>query len=261
MTADPDATTTSTAQAGPRTRGWMRVPEVTALFWAIKILTTGMGETLSDFLGTHMPIEIAGVIILLAFALAFAILFRARSFRAWKYWFAVSMVSVFGTVVADAIHTIVGVPYVASSAVFAVAVAAILWAWRHDTGTLDVHDITNRRSELWYWATVCATFALGTALGDWTAASLGLGYLASTILFAIAITIPLIAWRFGLNTVLTFWFAYILTRPLGASAADWLADAKHGGLGWGTGPVTAGWVAGIVILTVVATRTDRPARR
>ncbi|GAA1897300.1 putative membrane-anchored protein [Williamsia serinedens] len=238
----------------------MRVPEVTALFWAIKILTTGMGETLSDFLGTHLPPEIAGGIILLAFVAAFAVLFRSRSFRAWKYWLAVSMVSVFGTVVADVIHTIVGVPYVVSSAVFAVAVVVILGLWHRSTGSLDVHDITDRRSELLYWATVCATFALGTALGDWTAASLGLGYLASAILFGVAIVLPLLAWRFGLNPVATFWVAYVLTRPLGASTADWLADAKHGGLGWGTGPVTLGWVVAIAALTVVATRQDTSAR-
>ena len=253
MTADPDATGTSTAQ--PTSRVWMRVPEVTALFWTIKILTTGMGETLSDFLGTHLPEIVAGVVILVAFIAAFAILFRARSFREWKYWLAVSMVSVFGTVVADVIHA-VGVPYIASSVVFAIAVGAVLAAWRRDTGTLDVHDIVTRRAELYYWATICATFALGTALGDWTAASLGLGYLASAILFAVAICIPLIAWRLGLNAVAAFWAAYILTRPLGASGADWLADTKHGGLGWGTGPVTAGWIIAIVALTALLTRQD-----
>lgn len=226
------------------------------LFWVIKVLTTGMGETLSDFLGTHLPEIVAGVLILAAFVAAFVILFRATAFREWKYWLAVSMVSVFGTVVADVIHA-VGVPYIASSAVFAIAVAVILVLWRRDTGTLDVHDIVTRRAELWYWATVCATFALGTALGDWTAASLGLGYLASTVLFAVAICVPLIAWRLGVNAVVAFWAAYILTRPLGASGADWLADAKHGGLGWGTGPVTAGWIVAIVLLTAVLTRQDR----
>ena len=123
-----------------------------------------------------------------------------------------------------------------------------------------MHDITDRRSELWYWATVCATFALGTALGDWTAASLGLGYLPSAVLFGVAIVLPLVAWRFGLNPVATFWVAYVLTRPLGASTADWLADAKHGGLGWGTGPVTAGWVVAIAVLTAIATRQTNGSR-
>ncbi|GAA2052311.1 membrane protein [Williamsia deligens] len=248
--------TAPSARLTPASSVWLRVPEVTALFWTIKILTTGMGETLSDYLGTHLAPEIAGVIILAAFIAAFVVLFRSTSFYAWRYWAAVSMVSVLGTVVADVIHA-VGIPYVVSSAVFGVAVAVILWTWRRATGSLDVHDITTRRAELYYWATVCATFALGTALGDWTAASLHLGYLLSAVVFGVAICLPLVGWRLGMNAVTAFWIAYVLTRPLGASTADWLADARHGGLGWGTGPVTAGWVIAIVVLVAVVARRDR----
>ena len=263
MTARPEASTAAartTPTSDPHRQVWLRVPQVTALFWVIKILTTGMGETLSDFLGTHLPLPIAGGLIFAAFIAAFAIVLRARAFRAWKYWLAVSMVSVFGTVVADVIHA-VGIPYVVSSIVFALGVLIVLAAWHRDTHTLDVHDITTRRAELYYWATVCATFALGTAVGDWTATSLHLGYLGSTILFAIAICLPLLGWRGGLNPVAAFWIAYVLTRPLGASAADWLADTKHDGLGWGTGPVSAGWILAIAILTAIVARRDRPDHR
>lgn len=260
MTTRPDESFASAPTTAPSTgqlsrHVWLRVPQVTVLFWVIKVLTTGMGETLSDFLGTHLPLPLAGGLIFIAFIGAFAIVLRAQSFRAWKYWLAVSMVSVFGTVVADVIHA-VRVPYVVSSIVFALSVTVVLAAWQRDTHSLDVHDITTRRAELYYWATVCATFALGTAVGDWTATSLHLGYLGSTILFAAAICLPLVGWRLGLNPVAAFWIAYVLTRPLGASAADWLADTKHDGLGWGTGPVSAGWIMAIAILTAVVARQE-----
>lgn len=232
--------------------GRLRVPEITALFWAIKILTTGMGETLSDFLGTHGSDILNAAAILLVFGAVFAVQFRVRRYIPAVYWACVAMVSVLGTVVADVAHAVVGIPYLATSVFFAVAVAVILALWHRNTGSLDVHTITARAPELYYWATVMATFALGTALGDLTASSLHLGYLASTILFAVVIVIPLIAWRRGASPVLTFWAAYVVTRPLGASAADWMADpTSKSGVGWGTGPVTAAWLAAIVVLVAI----------
>jgi len=236
----------------------MRVPEITAIFWTIKILTTGMGETLSDFLGTHGNELINGAAIVLVFVAVFVVQFRMRRYVAGVYWACVAMVSVLGTVVADVAHA-AGIPYWITSIVFLVAVATILALWRRTTGSLDVHTITERTPERYYWATVMATFALGTALGDLTAATLHLGYLASTIGFGIAILVPLIAWRWGLNPVVAFWIAYILTRPLGASAADWLADPRYkSGLGIGTGPVTAVWLAAIVgLVGYIAVRQRR----
>ncbi|MGU3293232.1 COG4705 family protein [Williamsia sp. M5A3_1d] len=230
-------------------RGLLRVPEITVAFWAIKILTTGMGETLSDFLGTHGNEIVNAAAIVLVFGAVFAVQFRVRRYIPAVYWACVAMVSVLGTVVADVAHAVVGIPYIATSVVFALTVAAILVMWHRSTGSLDVHTITSRQPEIYYWATVMATFALGTALGDLTASSLHLGYLASTALFAAVIVVPLIAWRRGASPILTFWAAYVVTRPLGASAADWLADpTSKSGLGWGTGPVTAAWLLAIVAL-------------
>lgn len=246
------------ADRGPSTHpSLMRVPAVTAVFWTIKILTTGMGETLSDFLGTHGNELINGAGIVAAFAAVFVVQFRVRRYVPGVYWSCVAMVSVLGTVVADVVH-VAGIPYSITSPVFLIAVLGILAVWKRTTGSLDVHTITSRRPELYYWATVMATFALGTAVGDLTANSLHLGYLASTIMFGILILIPLVAWRRGLNPVVSFWIAYVLTRPLGASAADWLADAKHkSGLGFGTGPVTAVWLAAIVVLVGYLALTQR----
>ena len=239
----------------------MRVPDVTAIFWTIKILTTGMGETLSDFLGTHGNDLVNGFGIVLVFAAVFVVQFRVRRYVPWVYWVCVAMVSVLGTVVADVVH-VVGVPYAVTSVVFLVAVGVILLLWKRNTGSLDVHTITARTPELYYWATVMATFALGTALGDLTASSLHLGYLASTVLFGVAIVIPLVAWRRGVDPVIAFWIAYILTRPLGASAADWLADAKYrSGLGFGTGPVTAVWLAAIIVLVGYLATRQRSAEK
>ncbi len=237
----------------------LRVPEITAIFWAIKILTTGMGETLSDFLGSHGNELLNGVGIVLVFGAVFVVQFRVRRYIAGVYWSCVAMVSVLGTAVADVVH-VVGIPYAVTSVVFLVAVGGILFLWKRNTGSLDVHTITARAPEMYYWATVMCTFALGTAVGDLTASSLNLGYLTSTVLFGVAILIPLVAWRRGVNPVITFWIAYVLTRPLGASAADWLADGKHkSGLGFGTGPVTAVWLAAIVVLVSLVAVRQRSA--
>jgi uncharacterized membrane-anchored protein len=217
-----------------------KVPEVTVAFWITKVLTTGMGETTSDFLVTHMEPVIAVVLAGIALAGALLLQFRARRYVAWVYWLAVALVSVFGTMAADVVHIGLGVPYEISTAGFGLALAAVFVLWRSSEKTLSIHSITTRRRETFYWATVMATFALGTAAGDLTARTLGLGYLASGVLFAVLIAIPAVAhWRFGLNATAAFWIAYVLTRPLGASFADWAAlPPERGGLGLGTGPVS-----------------------
>ncbi len=219
-----------------------KVPEVTIYFWIIKLLTTGMGETTSDFLVRQIDPIIAVALGGLCFVTALVVQLTVRRYVPWIYWLTVVMVAIFGTMVADVIHVALGVPYVVSSACFAVVLAVIFVAWYASEKTLSIHAINTRRRELFYWATVIATFALGTATGDMTATTLHLGYFASGLLFAMLFALPALGyWLLGLNEILAFWFAYVMTRPLGASFADWLGRARNaGGVGLGTGQVSLG---------------------
>jgi uncharacterized membrane-anchored protein len=247
-----------------RTRhSYSKVPEVTAFFWVVKALTTGMGESTSDFLVHKLVPEIAVVLGAIAFVIALYLQFSTDRYVPWRYWLAVAMVGVFGTMAADVLHVGLGVPYIASTAFYAVALAVVFRTWYRSEGTLSIHSITNERREIFYWAAVLATFALGTAAGDLTAVTFGLGYFASGLLFAAIIAVPAAGyWRFGMNSILAFWFAYVVTRPLGASFADWLAvSSARGGLALGTGQVSL--VLAALIAAFVAylakTRKDTPA--
>jgi len=229
-----------------------KVPQVTALFWVIKVLTTGMGETTSDYLNRRYDPALVVPALGLLFAAALAAQFATRRYVTSVYWFAIVMVSVFGTVVADAVHVVLGVPYAVSTTVFALALAAVFGLWYATERTLSIHSIVTRRRELFYWAAVLVTFALGTAAGDLTATTLHLGYLASGVLFAVVIAVPALAhWRLRMPAVLAFWFAYVTTRPLGASFADWLGvPADRGGVDIGTGPISL--ILGVLIVGLVA---------
>lgn len=248
------------APAGAQRSPFSKVPEVTTLFWIVKVLTTGMGETTSDFLVHRIDPPIAVALGFAGFVAALAVQLAAPRYNAWIYWAAVVMVSVFGTMAADVLHVGLGVPYVASTTTFALVLAATLFFWNRTEGTLSIHSIHRRKREIFYWATVLATFALGTAAGDMTAKNLGLGYLDSGLMFAAVMAIPALAWwKFGLAEIPAFWFAYIVTRPLGASFADWMGVShERGGLGWGTGPVSL--AAFVLILGLVGylalTRAD-----
>jgi uncharacterized membrane-anchored protein len=234
-----------------------KVPEITALFWVIKLLTTGMGEAASDFLA-GISLVLAGGLGLLGFVVAMVWQLRADRYVIGIYWFAVAMIAVFGTMAADGLHVALGIPYVASTIFYAVMVATVLGIWYRSEGTLSIHSITTKRRELFYWATVLATFALGTAAGDLTAASMHLGYFWSTVLFTAVIAVPAVAWwRFGLNPIVAFWGAYIVTRPVGASLADWFGKppTKHHGLGYGDGTVTVIATLAIVVLVFYVART------
>ena len=233
----------------------IKVPEITALFWAIKITSTAMGEALADYLdggaGTVGP-GIGALIALALFVVALRWQFRTRRYTTAVYWFAVAMVATFGTMAADALHQFLGAPYWSTTLFYAVVLGLVFWRWYANEGTLSIHSIDTRRREHFYWATVLATFALGTATGDWTAGSLHLGFLGSAIFFSIAILVPALAYRLGANSVLTFWTAYVLTRPLGASYADWMDYPRRlGGLHLGKLPV---WtvLAGVMALLVAA---------
>jgi uncharacterized membrane-anchored protein len=242
---------------------YSKVPEVTAFFWIVKALTTGMGESTSDFLVHHLVPEIAVVLGGIAFVVALYLQFSTDRYVPWAYWLAVAMVGVFGTMAADVLHVGLGVPYIASTIFYAIVLAVVFRTWYVSEGTLSIHSITTPRRELFYWAAVLATFALGTAAGDLTAVTFGLGFFVSGLLFAALIAVPALGyWRFGMNSILAFWSAYVLTRPLGASFADWLAvSSARGGLAIGTGPVSfvlAAMIAGFVVY-LSATGRDTPA--
>lgn len=251
-TADPSAVT--------------RVPpRITVYFWITKILTTAMGEATSDFL-VHkfhpVPAVLLGAVF---FSVALAIQLSMRRYLAWSYWFAVVMVGVFGTMAADVLHVGLGVPYTVSTTLFAVALAAVFLTWNTVERNLSIHSITTNRRELFYWAAVCATFALGTAAGDLSATTLRLGYLGAGLIFAVIFLVPALGyWKLRFNGVLAFWFAYVVTRPLGASFADWAGKPHRlGGLGIGPGPVAL--ALGVLIVCMVAylavSRVDLDADR
>ena len=173
-----------TRVSAPRTYAASKVPyRITVFFWIIKILTTAMGEAFADFMALRYSPVLAGVVGTALFVVAMVLQFRARRYQAWIYWFAVAMVAVFGTLAADGMHIKLGVPYALSSAFFAVCLVVVFVAWYLTEGTLSIHSICTRRRELFYWATVLATFALGTAVGDLTATTLHLGFLASGLMF------------------------------------------------------------------------------
>ncbi len=216
------------------TRTARKVPEITALFWIVKLLTTAMGESTSDYLVYHINPYVAVVLGGVGLVAALILQLLVRRYVPWIYWLAVTMVAIFGTMAADVVHIVLGVPYLYSTVFFAICLVVIFTAWHRSEKTLSIHSIYTPRRELFYWATVMATFALGTATGDMTADTLGLGYLASGILFAVLFALPGPAyWLLGANEVAAFWFAYVMTRPFGASFADWLGKPILGGLGLG----------------------------
>ena len=252
-----------------RSRAWLtapgalRVPEITVWFWIIKALSTALGESTSDYL-VHAINPVAAVGLgFVFFVAALAAQFSVRRYIAGTYWLAVVMVGVFGTMAADVLHVGFGVPYTASSILYAAVLAAVFIAWGRTEKTLSIHSVDTPRREIFYWLAVVATFAMGTALGDLTAVTLHLGYLASGVLFAAVIAIPAAGYRLlRWNAIFSFWFAYVATRPLGASFADYLGKPRTaGGLGLGDGPVAL--VLALAILCLVAflaaTRRDVPA--
>lgn len=228
----------------------VKVPQITVFFWVVKVLTTGMGEAASDYLG-NLNLALAGVVGVGGFVLALRWQLRTTDYRPVPYWCAVAMVAVFGTMVADGLHVVLGIPYVVSTAFYAIVLVAVFIAWYCSEGTLSIHSIDTRRRELFYWGTVLATFALGTAAGDLTADSMGLGFFTSGLLFAAAILVPLIGWKLGLNPIVAFWCAYVITRPLGASFADWFGKPHSFGAGLGYGDGTVTGIALVIFILLV----------
>jgi uncharacterized membrane-anchored protein len=262
MASDFRAADGSSRRAPSRRFPTSKVPRIVVLFWATKALTTAFGESTSDWM-VHRIAPVAAVLIgFVGFCAALALQLRADRYSAWRYWFAVAMVGVFGTMAADVLHVGFHVPYAVSAVLFALVLAAVFITWYRSQGTLSIHSIVTPRRELFYWAAVVSTFALGTAVGDLTANTLGFGYGPSALLFCGLILVPALGHRYlGLNAVTAFWAAYVLTRPVGASVADWLGKpAGGGGLGIGAGVVAL--VLGLAILAAVTylavTRADAP---
>jgi len=237
-----------------------KVPEITAYFWIVKLLTTAMGESTSDYLVFHINPYLAVALGGAGLAAALVVQLLVHRYIAWIYWLAVVMVAIFGTMAADVTHVVLGIPYVVSTPFFALLLAGVFIVWHALEKTLSIHRINTSRRELFYWATVMVTFALGTAAGDLTASTLNLGYFASAWLFLALFALPALGyWLFHLNPVFAFWFAYVVTRPIGASFADWFGKPYLGGLGLGDAPVTAVLTALIVGFVVYLTLTRKDA--
>ncbi len=244
----------------------VKVPaQITLIFWVVKVVTTAGGEATSDFLSIDsLGRVVGGAIEVLLLVVALAWQFRTRRYHAAPYWFLAYAVAVSGTGIADFMHLYLGIPYAGTTVIWAVVLTAVFITWYRSERTLSIHSITTTRRELFYWATVFSTFALGTALGDFTATEVGLGYLGSAVLFFVVILVPALAWsKFGLNSVVAFWCAYVITRPLGASIADYLSKPHSiSGINLGDGPVALGAVAVLVVLVgyLVIARPDVQTR-
>jgi uncharacterized membrane-anchored protein len=228
-----------------------KVPEITAIFWVIKILTTAGGEATADYFAAH-DLVVGAIIEALSLCVAACFQLRLRRYFAPAYWLFAYAIAIFGTSVSDVMHRSAGIPYELTSGFWILALAVVFWSWHSSEKTLSIHSILTRRRELFYWATVFATFALGTALGDLTAYTFHLGFLVSGLVFLALFVTPGIAWRlWRLNEVVAFWTAYVVTRPLGASFADYVSKAPTlRGLGFGDAPtsfVIAGAIAACVI--------------
>ncbi|MGB9111211.1 MAG: hypothetical protein WCF24_00605 [Acidimicrobiales bacterium] len=241
------------------TPGALRVPEITVYFWVIKALSTAMGEATSDFLVHRLGPVPAVLLGFAGFSVALVLQFTRHRYLAWAYWLAVVGVGVFGTMAADVLHVGLHVPYLASSALYAVVLAGVFLVWYRREKTLSIHTIDTPRREAFYWAAVASTFATGTALGDLTASTFHLGYGDSTLLFAGIILIPVVGYRWlSWNAIFAFWFAYVVTRPVGASFADWVGKPTfNSGLGWGDGRIALVLTAVIFCLVSFLAITHR----
>ncbi|MGX7760913.1 COG4705 family protein [Streptomyces angustmyceticus] len=267
MTADiPGAVEAHVASGSPsapvgRRLRRNKVPEVTAYFWVIKILCTTVGETAADLLNEKLGLGLTGVSLLMSVLLVAVLVaqFRTRAYRPGVYWLAVALISVVGTLISDNLTDNLGVPLETSTVAFAVVLVVVFVAWYRSERTLSIHHVDTTRRESFYWLAVLFTFALGTAAGDLVAERMDLGYWVSAGLFALAIAAVAVAhFALGLDAVWSFWVAYILTRPLGASIGDYLSQpTSGGGLGLGTVITSVLFLAVILGLVVFLTVTRR----
>lgn len=239
-----------------------KVPIVTLGFWIIKIMSTTVGETGADYLAVNAGFGKAATSGAMAVLLTISLIaqLRTRAYTPWIYWLTVVLVSVVGTQITDILTDGLGVSLYLSTAVFAALLAGIFAVWYRSERTLSILAISTRKRELFYWAAILCTFALGTAAGDLATEALGLGFQVGVVIFAALIGVIFLAYRFGVNPVLTFWLAYILTRPLGAALGDLLSQAKtYGGLGLGAMITSVVFLAIIIGLVAMSQRGASPA--
>ena len=238
-----------------------KVPAVTLIFWIIKIMATTVGETAADFLAFNLKLGLTNTSLLMAGLLVVALLvqLRAQRYVPALYWTVVVFVSIVGTLISDNLVDNFGVSLVTTTIIFAAALVLVFALWYASEKTLSVHSIETTKRELFYWAAILCTFALGTSAGDLVGESLGLGYVRSALLFGGLIAATFLAYRYlHLNAVVAFWAAYILTRPLGASLGDWLTQApKDGGLGISTTIISGVFLVTIVGLVVYLSRQQK----
>ena len=237
---------------------WLnKVPEVTLGFWIIKIMSTTVGETGADYLAVDIGLGLAMTSLATAALLAIVLntQLRAKQCVPWIYWLSVVLVSVLGTQITDILTDGLGVSLYLSTTVFAAALAAIFALWYRIERTLSIKSVFTRRQELFYWGAILCTFALGTAAGDLATEALGLGFQWGVVTFGALIALTMAAFYLGANSILTFWLAYILTRPLGAALGDLLSQATtYGGLGFGAMSTSVMFLSVIFVLVAFAQR-------
>jgi uncharacterized membrane-anchored protein len=253
-------TTTASSNAPSFGRQMLnKVPEITIYFWIIKVLCTTVGETGADNLATHFNLSLTDLTYIVGGTLltVLAIQFRLKRYVPFIYWLGIVLISVVGTLITDNMTDNFGIALTTSTAIFTVILAATFAVWYRSERTLSIHTIVTTRREAFYWMAVLFTFALGTAAGDLVAEKLALGYLNTLLLFAGSIAVIALAhWKFRMGAILSFWLAYILTRPLGASIGDYMSQAKaDGGLGLGTTTTSLIYLGLILALVVFLSLT------
>ncbi len=247
-------TTTADATSPPARLDWQtKVPLITATFWVIKILSTTVGETFADFLAVDVGLgpAVTDLAMLVVLAAALSVQLRKTRYTPWIYWLCVVLVSIVGTQITDFFTDTLGVSLYVSTAVFAVVLAVVFTVWHRQEHTLAITSVDTPRRERFYWGAILVTFALGTAAGDLATEALSLGFRNGALIFGGLIALTYLARRLGASAVLTFWIAYVLTRPLGASLGDLLTqDTSLGGLGLGASLTSVLFLAVIVVLVV-----------
>ena len=234
-----------------------RVPKVTVDFWLIKLMAVTMGETAADYLAVNLGLGLTTTSVIMSAILGIALVlqFGQKKYVPWAYWLAVVLISIVGTLVTDNLVDNFGVPLTITTIVFTVALVATFALWYRAEGTLSIHTIFTTRREAYYWLAILFTFALGTAAGDLVAERFELGYLTTGLLFgAVIAAVAALYYAFKISSILSFWLAYIFTRPLGASFGDLLSQpTEYGGFGFGTVMTSLLFLA--VILAIVAYMT------
>ena len=241
-----------------------RVPDVTIAFWVIKIMSTTVGETGADYLAVHVGLGtvVTDAIMAVLLIASLIVQLQARRYVPWRYWLTVVLISVVGTQITDALTDGLGVSLYLSTSVFAAALAVTFAVWYAVERTLSIHTIVTMRRELFYWTAILFTFALGTAAGDLATEALQLGFKVGVFVFGGLIALVTLSYYRGANPITTFWIAYVLTRPLGASLGDLLSQARtYGGLGLGTIITSTVFLTIIVVLVaVVSLNANAPVR-